>query len=93
MTSAPGSLDPRKLLVVVAVVLVLPGCCTVKIAELEITAGLHCPVTIQRYLNRFMDSVTPVRVSVFVFAPIILPLLLVRFTHAAPCADDNCCHW
>ena len=90
MTSAPGSLDARK---EVVVVLVLPGCCIVKVAELEITAGLHCPVTIQRYLNRFIDSVTPVIVSVLVFAPIILPLLLVRFTHAAPFAEDNCCHW
>ena len=47
MTSAPGSLDARK---EVVVVLVLPGFCIVKVAELEITAGLHCPVTIQRYL-------------------------------------------
>ncbi len=90
MTSVPGSLDPRK---VVVVVLALPGFCIVKVAELEITAGLHCPVTIQRYLNWFIDCVTPVTVSVLVFAPIILPLLLVRFTHAAPFAEDNCCHW
>jgi len=90
MTSAPGSLDARKVFVVV---LVLPGCCIVKVAELEIAAGLHCPVTIQRYLNWFIDCVTPVTVSVLVFAPIILPRLSVRFTHVAPFAEDNCCHW
>ena len=84
-------MDSRK--VVVVVVLVLLSFCTVKVAELEITAGLHCPVTIQRYLYRCIDCVTPVMVSVLVFAPITLPLLLVKFTHAAPFAEDNCCHW
>ena len=92
MTSAPGSLETRKEVVVVDV-LDLLSFCTVKVAELEIAAGLHCPVTIQRYLYRCIDCVTPVRVSVLVFAPIILPLLLVRFTHVAPFAEDNCCHW